>query len=125
LVGRTCSHRFADGHFCAATPLRGRSQCFWHAPDKGQQAAEARRLGGLRRRREKAVAAAFDFGGLGTIESIRRLVEIAALDALGMENTVARGRLLLNAAAVAEKLLEVGDLEARLALLEARVERTP
>jgi hypothetical protein len=107
-----------------ATPLRGRTQCFWHAPDKGQQAAEARRLGGLRRRREKAVAAAFDFGGLGAVESIRRLVEIAALDALGMENTVARGRLLLQAASVAEKLLEVGDLETRLALLEARVERT-
>ena len=34
----------------------------------------------LRRRREKTVAGAYDFAGLGTIESVRRILEIATID---------------------------------------------
>ncbi|MGE0057934.1 MAG: hypothetical protein AB7T32_08110 [Dehalococcoidia bacterium] len=44
---------------------------------------DARRLGGLRRRREGTVAVAYDSEGLGTIAQIRRLVEVAAYDPLG------------------------------------------
>ncbi|MCZ7537527.1 MAG: hypothetical protein M5T61_17560 [Acidimicrobiia bacterium] len=108
-----------DGRPCGAPPLRDERYCFAHHPDKAEEVAEARRLGGLRRRRERAVAGAYEFDGLGTVESIRRLVEIAALDALGLENSIARGRLLISAALAGAKLLEVGELEARLAVLEA------
>ena len=44
--------------------------------------AEARRLGGLRRRREVAVSGAFDFVGLQNVPDIRRLLEVAMLDTL-------------------------------------------
>jgi hypothetical protein len=101
--------------------MRGNDHCFWHSPDTEEAAADARRLGGLRRRREKTVAGAFEFEGLGSIDSIRRLIEIAAIDALGLENSIARGRLLISAAMGAAKLLEVGELEARLAVLEAAI----
>ena len=47
-----------DGRLCRAIPLRDRPYCFWHDPDSEEKAAEARRLGGLRRRRGKALAGA-------------------------------------------------------------------
>lgn len=118
MVGRTCAFELADGRRCRATPLRDGPACFWHAPEREEEAAEARRLGGLRRRREKTVAGAYDFAGLGTIESIRRILEIATIDALGLENSIVRARVLISAALAAAKLLETGELEARLEALE-------
>ena len=95
--------------------------CFWHNPDTEEQLGEARRLGGIRRRREKTLAGAYDVGALDTIASLRRLLEIAAFDALGLDNSIARARVLISAALAGAKLLEVGDLEERLAALELAV----
>jgi hypothetical protein len=125
MVGRGCTHELADGRLCRATPLRDSPFCFWHDPDREEETHEARRLGGLRRRRERTVAGAYDFAGLGSIEAIRRILEIATLDALGLENSVARARVLIAAALGATKLLEAGELEERLAALEAAVRDRP
>lgn len=119
MLGRTCTHLLPDGRLCRATPLRDEPFCFWHSPDREVEAAEARRLGGLRRRREKTVSGAYDFGGLGSIEAIRRILEIATIDALGLDNSIARARVLISAALAAAKLIETGELEARLEALEA------
>lgn len=62
---------------------------------------------------------AYDFVGLDSIQSIRRILEIAAIDTLGLENSVVRSRTLISAAVAATRLLEAGELEARLAALEA------
>jgi hypothetical protein len=118
MLGRGCAAELADGRLCRATPLRDEPFCFWHAPGHEEEAAEARRLGGLRRRREKTLSGAYDFTGLGSVESIRRIIEIATLDALGLDNSIARARVLIAAAMAATKLLEVGELEARLVALE-------
>ena len=118
---RRCSETAANGRPCRATPLRDVPFCFWHAPGNEEEAAEARRLGGLRRRREKAVSGAYDFSGLGSVEEIRRIVEIATIDTLGLENSIARARVLIQAAMAAAKLLETGELQQRIELLEAVV----
>ena len=67
------------------------------------------------------VSGAYDFAGLETVADIRRLLEVAALDTLGLENSIARARALTYLATAAIKLLEVGELEQRLASLEAAV----
>jgi len=121
MLGRRCTFVLPDGRLCPATPLRDAPFCFWHAPGNEEEAAEARRLGGLRRRREKTVAGAYDVEGLGSVEAIRRIVEIAVLDTLGLENSIVRARVLISAALAAAKLLETGELEARIAVLEAAV----
>jgi len=120
---RVCAAATADGKRCPTAPLRDGEYCFMHSPDHSAEAAEARRLGGLRRRRETTLAVAYDFAGLGSTESIGRIIEIATLDALGLENSIARCRVLIAAALAASRLLEVGELEARLAALEAAVGR--
>lgn len=119
MVGRACTYLHPDGRRCRATPMRDALFCFWHSPEREEEAAEARRLGGLRRRRERTVSGAYDFVGLGSVKSIRRIVEIATIDVLGLENSIARSRVLLSAALAAARLLEVGELEERLATLEA------
>jgi len=122
---QTCSFVKPDGARCGAIPLRDSTFCFWHDPAHAAEAAEARRLGGLRRRREKTLEGAYDLDGLASVPGIRRFVEIAALDVLGLENSVARAGVIARLALVAAKLLEVGELEQRLAILEAAVAARP
>jgi hypothetical protein len=86
--------------------MRDVDRCFWHHPDKSDEVAEAQRLGGLRRKRERTVAAAYDLAGLDDIGAVRRVLEIAVLDTLGLENSVAKSRVLVGAAAAAAKLIE-------------------
>src|SRR5258708_462104 len=114
MVRRLCSHIHPDGRPCGATPQKEVPFCFWHDPGNQEQAAEARRLGGLRRRREKTLSGAYDFEGLASVASIRRILEIATIDALGLENSVARARILISAGLAAAKLLETGELQARI-----------
>ena len=120
---RVCAAASADGKRCPTAPLRDGAYCFMHSPDHAAEAAEARKLGGLRRRRETTLAVAYDFEGLGSTESIGRIIEIATLDALGLENSIARCRVLIAAALAASRLLEVGELETRLSALEATLAR--
>ena len=115
-----CSARTRTGAPCGATPMRGQPFCFWHHPDHRADAAEARRLGGLRRRREKTLEGAYDLHeGFRSVDGILRFVEIAALDLLGLDTSVARSNAMFRGALVAAKLLEVGDLAQRLATVEA------
>ena len=117
----TCRAVKNDGQPCGAPRLRDGEYCFWHSPDHADELAEAQRLGGLRRRKEKTVAGAYDIEGLDDVPKIRRLLEIAALDTLSLENSVARSRTLAYLAQIALKALEVGEFEARLEALEKAV----
>lgn len=92
-----------------------------HSPEHAAELAEARRLGGLRRRREATVFGAYDFDGLESVADIRRILMIAAVDTLGLDNSIPRSRTLVSLALAAAKLLETGELEERLAALEAAV----
>jgi len=118
-----CRHVMEDGRPCRAGPQRERPWCFLHDPERSEDAAEARRLGGLRRRREGTLSVAYDLDGLDSVAGIRRVLDIAVTDALGLENGVARLRVLIAAAAAATRLLESAEFEARLSALEAALSR--
>jgi hypothetical protein len=115
---RVCGAVKDDGSPCEAAPRTGGEYCFWHDPEHAGEVAEAGRLGGLRRRREKTVAAAYDLDGLSSVDQIRRLLEIAVMDTLGLENSIARSRVLAYLAQVALKVVEAADLQERVAALE-------
>jgi hypothetical protein len=72
----------------------------------------------MRTRREGTVAGAYRFEGLGNVQDIRRLIEIAVYDTLGMENSIQRSRTIAYLAQTALKSLEVGEVQDRLAVLE-------
>ena len=101
--------------------MRDANFCFWHDPATRQDATEARRLGGMRRRREATVAGAYELDGLSDVGGLRRVLDIVTADMLSLENTIARGRVLLAVVQSGARLLEVGAFEERLAALEAKL----
>src|SRR5664280_249620 len=121
LIRRRCTYAKADGQPCLMAPLRDRPYCFSHDPERAEEAAEARRLGGLRRRKESTIAVAYDLPGLDTVAGIRRLLDIVVTDGVGLENGIARLRVLISTASAATNLLKVGEFEERLTALEAAV----
>ena len=118
MAARTCTGVNESGERCRQAPLSDGDLCFWHDPEHAKEAGEARRLGGLRRRKEKVVEGSYAIEGLENIAQVRRLVEIAVLDTLAPENSIARSRALIAAAGTAAKLLEAGKFEERLQALE-------
>jgi len=89
-----------------------------HSPERMKEVQESRRLGGLRRKRESTISNAYQFKSLNNINGIRRIVEVAILDTLAMENSIPRNRTLAALVQVALHTLEVGDIEARIVALE-------
>jgi hypothetical protein len=118
LLSKACTAIKQSGERCRQVPLRDSDFCFWRDPEHEEEAEQARRLGGQRRRREKITEGAYDLDALDTVPGIRRLLEIALLDTLGLENSVARSRVLIAGVLAAAKLLEVGELEERMAAVE-------
>jgi hypothetical protein len=124
VIRRECAFRSQTGQPCRAAPLKDGQFCRMHSPEHAEEVREARRLGGLRRKREVTVSGAYDFDGLETVAGIRRLLEVAVLDTLGQENSLSRSRTLAYLAQVALRTFEVGEMEQRVAILEQAVRGT-
>ena len=118
-MARTCKALTEKGEPCRQAPLQGADLCFWHDPTHQTEATEARRLGGMRRRREGTVTAAFDVGELASVDELRRLLQIAVIDTLSLDNSISRSRTLGYLTQVGAALLEKGELASRLEQLEA------
>jgi hypothetical protein len=125
VIRRRCAYAKSDGEACAMAPLHDRPYCFAHDPERAAEAAEARKLGGLRRRKEGTIAVAYDLPGLDTVVGIRSLRDIVVTDGVGLDNGIPRLRVLISTAVAAMNLLKVGELEERLAALEAVVGHHP
>jgi hypothetical protein len=125
MVGRACTYQMPEGRACRATPLRDEPHCFWHSPDTADDLAEARRMGGLHRRKKRTVATIYGFGGLRSIEDGQALLETIAVETLALENSIARNRAVTSIVAQAAKLIELGDLATRVAAIEAALGPRP
>ena len=122
VVRRLCKARNDRGDACRAAPLREGDFCVFHDPEHAEVVQEARRAGGQRRKREATIATAYDFQGLTSVQEIRRLIEVAAFDALNLDNNISRVRALGYLAQVSVTLLEKGELEERLQAVENAIE---
>jgi len=92
--------------------------CFVHDPARGKERAQARRRGGQRRR----VAHAGDADSLPqkvrTPGDVLRILDYALAEALPLENSLPRGRLLIALADSFNESIKTGALEERLSALE-------
>jgi len=122
---RGCAGFKDNGERCNSPRLREGDFCLMHSPEHANEVAEARRLGGLRRRREATLVGAYELSGLESVADIRRILEIAILDTLGLENSIARNRTLGSLAGIALRSLEVGEIEERVRVLEQVVTAQP
>ena len=120
MVSRTkCKGITKGGERCLAPVLTDREFCYFHDPEHEVEAAEARRLGGLRRKRESTLQGAYEITGVATLDDLVRLLEVVTFDALTLDNSIARGRLLLGVVQTGTKLIEVGEMEERMQAVEA------
>jgi hypothetical protein len=119
VMAKGCRGLTRAGSRCQAPPGRDREFCFWHDPEHTEAAAEARRLGGLRRRREGTLQGAYELDGVDSVTGLRRYLEVALYELMGLENSVARSRAIFCGVLAAAKLLEVGEMEERLAAIES------
>lgn len=120
---RACKFIRKNGERCRAPPLHDSEFCFVHAPEHAGEMAEARRLGGLRRRREGTLVGAYDLEELVAVGGLRRVLTIALTDLLGLDNSIARARALIALVGAGSKLLETGELEERVDAMEATLKR--
>ena len=120
---RACRALKQNGRPCRAPALREGIQCFWHAPESTEAAAEARRLGGLRRRREGTVGGAYALEGFRTGADLQRVLELALADTLELENSIPRTRALTHLVSVAARVKETSEFEARMRAIEDGVWR--
>ena len=116
---RACSYQMPEGRPCRAAPLRDQAFCFWHTPEREEDATEARRMGGLHRRKKRTVATIYGFGGLRSIEDHQALLETITIETMALENSLARNSAVTRMIATGAKLIELGDLESRIAAIEA------
>lgn len=121
MVRHACRAIARGGGPCQAPPLRDHDYCRMHSPEHAEAVAEARRVGGQHRRREATVATVYDFEGFHSVEQVRRFLDIAGYEALSLEPSVARIRVMTAIAQTAARLLEVSEFAERLELLEAAV----
>ena len=115
---RQCQAAGTDGRPCRAAPLVDGVLCFFHAPETAPEAAEARRVGGLRRRREKTVEVLYGLDGLDGVTRLGRVLDLVIHETLSLDNGLGRNRTLLLAVRAGMEFLRSTDHEARLAALE-------
>lgn len=119
---KRCQAQKKDGHPCDASASRGSDFCFFHDPAQADQRREAQAAGGRNGRMTTLSADAPDV----PVQTLRDIVSLVGVTI----NQVRRGELdprVANTvgylANVAIKALEQGDLEDRIAELEAVMKR--
>lgn len=118
MAKRHCKAALKNGQPCPNAAGES-GYCFAHDPARGKERAEARKRGGQRRR----VPHAGDSDGVPkqvrTLDDVLKVLDYALAEALPMENSVQRGRLLVQIAHAFIEAIKTGELEQRLAAIEA------
>lgn len=112
-----CKARTQGGKPCQAKPLRGKSYCFTHDPANARARAAARRKGGERTRINHGAAVLP--AQVETIHEAREILRYVMGELMQHENSLQRARILLALHDSFIKSLEIGELEERIAALEA------
>lgn len=114
-----CQATRADGKPCQSWPIRNSSFCFIHSPENASKRAEARRRGGLNRQTAHGGDAGNVPARIRSLTDVLELLDYSRAEIMALENGVNRGRLLLALAAEYRQSIQVGEMEARIAALEA------
>lgn len=115
-----CTATTAKGKQCKAGAVTGSEFCFWHDPAQGQARAQARKKGGQNRRVPHAGDPFTLPETFASVEDANKLLDYILAEVLPMENSIARARVLLAIHESFLRAIEIGELEARIAALEAR-----
>jgi hypothetical protein len=116
-----CSAQTANGKPCQAQAIRGRQLCFVHDPAQDTARAQARKLGGQRRRVGHAGDLSQVPSRIRSLADVTGLLDHALADALILENSIQRGRLLVSICAAYVDLI-TSELESRVGKVQQAVD---
>jgi hypothetical protein len=114
---RQCKAKRKNGAPCAAQ-AGADGYCAFHSPTHGKARAVGRKLGGKHRRRVENTTP-FPDADVKSAVGLAAFVESVMRDTWKLESGVSRSRTLGYLAQVQKGILEIGELEERLAALEA------
>jgi len=113
---KQCRAKTKQGKRCTGTANRS-GYCFTHNPALADKRRAARKLGGFNRRTAARVSG--EAVKIETIADVLRLVNAVITDTWEQENSASRSRALLACADTAIRALQSGEMESRLAAIEA------
>jgi hypothetical protein len=92
--------------------------CFMHDAAKGRERALARRNGGLSTKKPHNADVSLIPAEVGSTDDVLAVLNYALQESIVLDNSIARGRLLVSIAHGFIEALKVGELEKRLEALE-------
>lgn len=115
-----CTATATNGKRCRAGALKGSEFCFWHDPTQERERAKARKKGGQRRRVDHAGDPFTLPETFISVTDANKLLDYILAEVLPMENSISRARVLLSIHESFLRAIEIGELEKRIAALEAK-----
>lgn len=127
MASTTCKALTKKGKPCQAPLMPGSEYCPFHDPARAVQRAKQRSKGGKARhgRVIGSVNTPLPPVTIATIDDVLAVVTQAINDQRRLENSSMRNRTLGSLASVAMECLKVGELEQRIAALEAMINSDP
>lgn len=117
---RQCAAITKAGQACAA-PAGASGYCFTHDPSQAAARAAARMRGGLNRRGGHGGDLASVPAEIRSLSAVLSLLDYVRGELVSMDNGIARARALISLAAQYSATITAGELESRIAALEAQV----
>lgn len=114
-----CKAKTQSGAACKMGAMKGKSYCFTHSTETRAEQAKARRKGGENRHTPHYADASTLAGNVATLADANKILSYTLAEILGHDNSIARARVLLALYDSFVKSFEIGELEARIAALEA------
>lgn len=113
-----CQAKTKAGKPCRAAAVKDSKFCMIHAPHLGARRAQARKRGGQTHRTPHGASAEILPDKVRTIADLQALLDYVMRELIEHDNSLARAGKLISLIMAGAKLLEIGELEARIAALE-------
>ena len=114
-----CKAKTTSGQPCQAQAIKGDKFCFTHDPASGAARAKARKRGGQRRRVPHAGNPETLPAQVRSIDDVLKVLDYALAEAVPLENSTQRGRLIVAIAGAFIEAIKTGELETRLLAIES------
>lgn len=112
-----CKAKTKTGEDCGGYAQAGSEYCYTHDPSRASERAAARKLGGHNRQTPHSTP----YSGprqVRTLADVLQVLDYILGEALQLENSINRGRLLVSIAAEFTNAIKTGEMENRLIALE-------
>jgi hypothetical protein len=119
-MAKHCKGKTKSGKPCRMKPISGSDYCFTHNPVTRRAQAVARKLGGANRHTPHFADPTTLPAQVESLPDAHKLLTYTLAEVAGMDNSIARARILLALYDSFVKSFEIGELEKRIQALEQR-----